>query len=255
MKNYWFVLSLSVVCLPQSAAAIVNVSQSVVDSHEEGWSNTAHLGLDGAQGNTDKISVKADLLSQWQHGDNTDFLLLEHAYGKSSGAVNTDRTFAHLRHRQQQDDVLAFEIFAQTGRDAFARLANRTLLGVGMRLTLHEEPKVSGLYLGLGVFSESERLSQIVGTTDRPTHTMRGNIYVVYRHQVNPQVILSSTTYVQPSLQQASDIRLLEQAALHVGLLENLKLKMSMDYSYDEQPPQTVSRDDLRYHTGLELRF
>ncbi|MDX8388771.1 MAG: DUF481 domain-containing protein [Ghiorsea sp.] len=258
MKNtltpYLIVMSL-IFAVPEGALAIVNVSQSVTDSQVDGMSHTLHISADGAQGNTDKNTMKADILSQWKHGEHTEFLLVEHAYGKSSGKVNTDRTFAHIRHRTQLDDFWAVEGFVQKGRDAFTRLSDRTLLGGGTRLTLLEQAGKRGLYVGLGVFYESERLSQESGTTDIESNLWRGNVYVIYKHQINEQVQISSTTYYQPALKQGSDYRILEQAALHVAMFSNVQLKISLDYSYDAQPPQTIGHNDLRYSSGLEIKF
>ncbi|OIP99760.1 MAG: hypothetical protein AUK35_05990 [Zetaproteobacteria bacterium CG2_30_46_52] len=240
---------------PQLASAIVNVGQSVTDVKTDGMSHILHFGLDGAQGNTDKDTFKADLLSQWRHGQYTEFLMLDRAYGKSSGAVNTDRAFVHLRHRTQINEAWAGEVFAQKGRDKFTRLSDRTLLGGGGRLRVIEEEGVSGLYVGLGAIYEWEKLSPTLGTSDTNSQLWRGNMYVMYKHQINDQVQVSSTTYIQPTLQNSSDYRLLEQAAFTVGMFENVKLKISVDYSFDAKPPQTIGKDDVRYSSGLELRF
>jgi len=258
MKNT-FIPYLSIVllalALPEAALAIVNVSQSVTDSKVDGFEHTLHISGDGAQGNTEKNTVKADILSQWKHGEHTEFLWIEHAYGKNNGKVNTDRTFAHLRHRTQFDNFWAVEAFIQKGRDAFTRLSDRTLLGGGTRLSVIEQEGKRGLYLGLGAFYESEGLSHNLGTTDIASKLWRGNVYAIYKQQINEQVQISSTTYYQPSLSQSSDYRLLEQAALHVAIFSNVQLKISLDYSFDAQPPQTIRQNDLRYSSGLEIKF
>jgi len=249
------ILILLAFSLPQTSWAIVNVSQSVTDSKVDGVEHILHISGDGAQGNTEKNTVKADVLSQWKHGEHTEFLLIEYAYGKSKGVTNTDRTFAHLRHRTQLDDFWAVEGFVQKGRDAFTRLSDRTLLGGGSRLSVIEEEGKRGLYMGLGAFYERERLSKAVGTTDIESKLWRGNVYVIYKQQINEQVQISSTTYYQPALSQSRDYRLLEQAALHVAMFSNVQLKISLDYSYDSKPPQTIRQNDLLYSTGLEIKF
>ncbi|MDX8381951.1 MAG: DUF481 domain-containing protein [Ghiorsea sp.] len=258
MKNTripYLILMLLAFSLPQSSWAIVNVSQSVTDSKVDGLKHTVNISGDGAQGNTEKNTVKANILSQWTHGEHTDFAWIEHAYGKSKGVTNTDRTFAHLRHRTRLDDFWAVEGFVQKGRDAFTRLSDRTLLGGGARLSVIEKEGKRGLYVGLGAFYERERLIQDVGTTDIESKLWRGNVYVIYKQQINEQVQISSTTYYQPALSQNSDYRLLEQAALHVAMFSNVQLKISLDYSYDSKPPQTIRQNDLRYSTGVEIKF
>jgi len=241
--------------MPKLAFAIINVEQSVTDNKVDGVRHTINIDVDGAKGNTQTITLRGNLLSQWRHGKHTEFFLLNHAYGKSRGTINTDRTFIHLRHRTQINAPWAVETFAQKGRDAFTRLSDRSLLGAGIRLSAFEKEAVRVFYLGIGTFYETERFSQKSGTTDSQSSLWRGNAYAIYKHQINPQIQLSSTTYFQPSLRDSNDYRLLEEAALHIGMFENIKLKISLDYSFDSKPPQQIGKDDLLYTSGLEFRF
>ncbi len=241
--------------LPQTAQAIVSIDQTIADSKQQGLTHQLHLALDGASGNTEKNSIKADLLSQWRHGQHVDFLIVKHAYAKSSGAVNTDRTFLHLRHRTELENDWAAEVFVQTGRDNFTRLSNRSLAGGGARFTAVEDAQSLAVYLGLGAFYESEILNKKVGTTDLDTQLWRGNFYLVFRKVINEQVGISSTTYYQPSIEGGNDYRLLEEASARIQMFENVELKLSIDYTYDSRPPQTVKPNDFRYSTGFEIRF
>ncbi len=240
---------------PYTAQAIVSIDQSIAGDRQDGVSHKAHLSFSGASGNTVTSSLTADVLSQWRHGKHLDFLLLQHAYGKSNGATNTDRTFLHLRHRIQLQPVWATEMFAQIGQDTFTRLSNRTLAGGGARLTVMENAGEAAVYLGMGAFYEREQLNAAAGTTDLESKLWRGNFYMVIQAQINAQLMVSSTTYYQPSMQGGADYRLLEEASAKVQVFENIDLKLGLEYSFDSRPPQTVKSDDFRYHTGFEIQF
>lgn len=236
--------------------AIVNVEQAIIGPGKEGLSSHAELAIDGSSGNTNKNSIRAELLSQWLHGPHTEFLWLQYAYGKSNGLVDTNRFFAHLRHRTMVGEAWGVEAFAQAGRDPFARLSLRTLLGGGVRWTLLEAAGKAGVYFGLGAFYEHERLSPKAGTTDPlDSRLWRANSYLVLKRQLNDQIRLYSITYYQPAFRRMADYRLLEQLAAAIRLYKQLDLKLNLDIAHDSEPPQGVRKTDVRYSTGIAVDF
>jgi putative salt-induced outer membrane protein YdiY len=254
-KTFWLSLC-SAFLLPAPAFAIVNVEQAIIGRPAEGLHTTLDLLASGASGNTDKSAVNVNLLSLWQHGANTEYLQVRYAYGKSNGKTDTDNAFVHLRHRTAIGENWGVEEFVQTGRDRFARLARRTLLGGGLRSTLFEEEQKSALYLGLGAFYEWERLNYVPGTTDVLRKQLwRANSYLIWKRQFNEQVRFNNTLYYQPALADTANYRVLEQALMLVKLDENLDFKVSLDVAYNSQPPQTVKKRDVLYSTGLQFSF
>lgn len=239
-----------------AAPAIVNVEQAIIGPPSAGLHTTADWLASGASGNTEKSSNTAGFLSLWQHGEHTEFLQMQYAYGKSNGQVDTDRAFAHLRHRTALDAGWAVEGFVQVGRDSLARLMQRALAGGGLRWRLFEDDRKFAGYLGCGAFHEQETLSGELGTTD-PTQAgrWRANSYLVLKRQLNGQVRLNNIAYYQPDTADTADFRILEQASMLVKLVQNLDLKVSLEIAYDSKPPQTVHKMDALYSTGLELSF
>ena len=239
-----------------SANAIVNVEQAIIGKPSEGIHTTVDLLASGASGNTEKSATKANLLSLWQHGRHTEYLQMQYAYGKSNGKVDTDSAFAHLRHRTDISPSWGVEIFAQTGRNPFARLAQRTLFGDGVRWVMFEQENKSAGYLGVGAFHEREILNSKLGTTDPVSVSLwRANTYLVLKYRFNEQVRLYSTTYYQPAVKDTGDYRALEQASMLVRLAENLDLKLNLDVTFDSRPPQSVEKRDVLYSSGLEYSF
>ncbi len=254
---HWkYLFGISCALLVPPAAAIVNVEQAIIGQPAEGMHTTVDLAFNGANGNTDKSSNKVDLLTLRRHDVHTEFLQLQYVYGKSRGVVDTDRAFAHLRHRTALSPDWAVEGFGQVGRDPFARLTQRALLGGGLRWVLFEQDLKFAGYLGFGAFREHEVFAHKQGTSD-PARALlwRGNSYLVFKRQLNDQVRVYSTTYYQPAFADATDFRVLEQASVLVKLAEKLDLKLSLDISFDSKPPQTVHKRDLLYSTGLEFSF
>jgi len=251
-----FAIVPALLAFPASALAIVNVEQAIIGPSEDGFHNRAEVAVDGSSGNTVKTTARAELLSQWQHGRHAEFLWGQYAYGKSSGVVDTNRYFVHLRHRTMVGERWGVEVFGQIGRDPFARMSLRTLLGGGVRWTLMEKANKAAVYFGLGAFHEHEKLSPKAGTTDAlDSRLWRGNSYLVLKGQLNDHVRLYNTTYYQPAFRDMADYRILEQFSVAVGLAENLDLKLSLDVVHDSKPPQGVRKTDVRYSTGLAVDF
>lgn len=238
------------------AHAIVNVEQAIIGKSADGLHSSVSLLANGASGNTEKNASRADALLLWQHNGDTEFVQVQYAYGRSRGQLDIDRAFVHARHRSGLGNGWAAEGFVQTGRDRFARLSQRTLLGGGLRWTLFEEEKKAAGYLGFGAFHEREVLNPKFGTNDSlQVDLLRANSYLVLKQQFNEQVRFNNTAYYQPVLSGAADFRLLEQASLLVKLTEKLDLKLSLEIAFDSRPAQTVQQRDLFYSTGLEFSF
>lgn len=228
----------------------------MIGQPSEGLHITFDLLADGASGNTRKSSTRVDMLNLWQHDGDTEFLQTQYAYGKSNGLVDTDSAFALLLHRSEITQTMGAEVFTQIGRNPFARLTKRTLLGGGARWILFERTNKSAGYLGLGAFHERETLTSIPGANDELDRSLwRLSTYLILKRQINENVRVSNTTYYQPSFKDRSDYRILEQASVLVKLASNLNLKVSLEVSFDSKPPQTVRQRDMTYSTGLKFSF
>ncbi|MDT8385278.1 MAG: DUF481 domain-containing protein [Gammaproteobacteria bacterium] len=238
------------------ANAIVNVEAMRVGPPADGLSGHLDLSLNGNSGNTDKQAIGLDARLQWQQDRMTDFMVLSYDYAESSSVRDTNKTFVHARHVVQFRPRRAWETFAQMEENEFARLAFRGLLGGGLRFTLAERAERLGLYLGAGAFWSRETLEQQPEYTDHGSDSfVRANLYLVYKHVLNSQLSLVSTTYYQPRLSDGSDFRALEQAGLAVKMSENLSLKLSLDIAHDSRPPQSIDNTDISYNTSLSYQF
>ncbi len=236
--------------------AIVNLAELHSQEYKKGFTGSAELSLDGASGNTDKANIALGGILQWRHDPAQDLLVINYSYGESQGTTNTRKAFLHGRHIMQFAPRRAWEVFAQLQNDAFARLSLRALAGAGIRLNPLPAGGPGRILLGLGVFYEHEQLNGdvTIGESLRNT-TWRGNIYLIAAYPAQKRLSLSSTTYYQPALQAAGDFRLLEEAALKIGINGILDLKLSLNLSYDSEPPATVSKHDASYNTGFVIRL
>lgn len=239
-----------------TARAIVNMESLHLQQPKEGFSGEVELAASGASGNTDKSDVAFGARLEWHHERRTDFLVGNYNYGRAAGTTNTDNAFLHLRHVYQATAGLAWEGYGQLQRDRFARLTLRELAGGGARFTLTPRDRDRAAFLGLGAFHEREDLSEKAGTTDAGADRhWRGNFYWVFKRELRDDVHIVNSVYYQPALNEASDYRALDTAALQVDLTDRLALKIGLTVAYDNRPPQTVRKTDVTYRTGLAWSF
>ncbi|MFV1998301.1 MAG: YdiY family protein [Acidiferrobacterales bacterium] len=233
-----------------NAFAIVNVENIRVEKREDGFSGQLRVLASLQNGNTNNNRVGLGSRLQWIRGNITNFLVLNYDYGNSGGATDINKSFLHGRHIVQQNEKWAWEGFGQLAQDEFKRLSIRMLAGAGVRLTLSEKTHKGAMYLGLGTFYSTEKLD------DNSTSSLfRASTYFVYKYSLNPNTHFISTTYYQPALSDPGDFRALQQAGFNVAISKTLDLKLSLDISYDNQPPIGVESTDTSFRTGIEYRF
>ncbi len=242
--------------LPISANAIVNVENMRVGPDQPGISGNIDASISGKRGNTDKNEYGVDGRIQHVQEKTTDFIVVSYDYGEANDVENTNKSFIHGRHVERMKPKQAWEAFAQAEKNKFARLSFRGLVGGGLRFTVAEEANRIGLYVGAGAFFSRETLEARAGLTDHGSENFsRANFYVSYKHKINSQVSVISTTYYQPRLGDARDTRALEQAALAVKMSDRLSLKVALDISHDSRPPQAVEKTDTSFSTGISYQF
>jgi len=246
-----FLLLLMLQSLPTQALAIINAEDLNLTRDTDGLAGKFDISAKGSSGNSDKLSGEASGHMIWKHDRHLDMLVGSFSYGRSRGVRDSNKSFVHIRHRYAWNNTWGLEGFAQAQQDEFARLKLRTLIGGGIRWSYRQQGW--DWHIGLGSFYERERLRT---TATAPiSHLWRGNTYLALRHAFNDRIRIQNTLYYQPAWTDTADYRLLDDAALHIALAENLDLKLVIEVAQDSRPPTGISHTDISYKTGLSFRF
>jgi putative salt-induced outer membrane protein YdiY len=250
-------LVLMLACAWSAAAhAIVNVEDMRIGAPRPGFSGQVNVAVSGKSGNTDKAETQLNAHLRWHREQVTNLLVAAYDYAETNAIRDTNNSLLHARHVRQTSVRRAWELFAQWEENQFARLSFRGLLGAGARLTLLESAERLSLHLGIGAFYAEQRLDTEPGISDEVRENFwRANFYLAYKHRLNEQLRLQSTTYYQPRLDDGANFRALEQAALMVKMTDKLSLRISLDIAHDSRPPETVEQTDVSYTTGLSYDF
>lgn len=246
-------LLMSVYVFPARVLAIINAEDLDLSLDGDGIAGNVALAVNGSSGNSDKINSETSGHMLWRYGQHLDMLVASFNYGKSRGVRNSNKSFAHFRHRYAWNNAWSVEAFAQAQQDEFARLKLRTLLGGGLRWSMQNQ----GLqwHVGLGAFYEQERLRAAGVVVEPVSRLWRGNSFLALRYVLNERLRMQNTIYYQPAWKDVADYRLLDDAALHIALSDSLDLKLSFELAKDSRPPLGVRSTDMSYKTGLSLRF
>jgi putative salt-induced outer membrane protein YdiY len=111
--------------------------------------------------------------------------------------------------------------------------------------------------VGAAYLFEYERLDHRDGVSDsgarRTAH--RASIYITGHEDLSTGVAIVETFYVQPRLDQPSDLRMLGELAVQSKLTGHVALKDGFTVAYDRTPPDGVKRYDTALEVSLIATF
>lgn len=238
-----------------TAHATVNTERFRKDASREGISGSLELSFANRTGNTDLQSAGATLHLGWQRAPHMVLLVGDVNRGEARGAKTINKGFTHLRCNYRMRPRVALELFAQHEYDEFSLLDARTLLGIGPRFTVANGESWA-VFWGIAYMAEWEKLDVPPGGPDAPsTFTNRGSTYLALSADIADRVWLTNTVYAQPDLEDANDLRVLEELSLKVGIAGSLSLLVNATMRHDEEPPTGVRPLDTSISNRLVWDF
>lgn len=251
------ILPLLIVCLsllPGTVSAQVN-TERMRALEVEGFRSTLGADLALESGHTELFEIGARARVDFRRERHYTFATGELRYGTQEGNPFRDRVFGHLRYNYQLLPSLVAEAFSQIQRDRFARLQLRVLAGGGVRIRYFNRKAIK-LFQGTTPMYEFENLDQVpLDRHPATVSTARWSNYLNLRLRLTEETRFDATVYVQPRLDQWSDVRVLTQAALTVQLTDAVHLTTEFRLNYDSRPPSEVESLDLALQNGIEVSF
>jgi putative salt-induced outer membrane protein YdiY len=248
----------AILAAPSSASAqIVNVQGALAGDIEPGWSGKLTGTLDWRTGNTDLVQVGGSASVTYRCGPRLALAILRAEYGEGNGTKLSQKTFEHLRGRQELGGRWLWEAFGQHEYDAFRRLSVRALAGTGPAVRLIKTGKTR-LLAGVAYMFELERLDRRAGVSDAGKQSIahRASTYLTGAFALDEdRVTASQTLYVQPRLDDPSDLRLLSETSITTKLSSRLTLTNRLVIAHDASPPDQIEKLDsaLKVELGLSL--
>lgn len=252
------VLALLTSCLllNSPAYAIVNIENMNAQPTRVGWSGLLDTAMELRYGNSEREDVKLGARGDWFGGEDTAFIVGAYNYGKSGGTKDADGLFIHGRYIDAYTRDIAFEYFTQHEENEFRRLSRRDMAGAGVRFTLDEAALKRQNTFSIGVFHSDETISAVLPEESAQGESAwYGNLYWVFKWEINANSQLANTFYYQPVLANGDGFRALNLFALQVRIDGRLSLKVSIDAEHDHNAPSGIKPTDVRILTGLTYEF
>ena len=233
-----------------AAHAQINTERMRRSVDDEGVYLSVDASAAYATGNTEYLRLGLGGRTDMRFGEDLAFIVGRFDLSRADEATFLDRSFLHARYNHALVPRVYLETFAQIERNRQQRLVSRTLFGLGARYELVSQDSL-GLAVGVTPMFEHEELDEELG--EDQSGVVRVSSYASARWTLNATTAISTTTYVQPRVDATSDLRVLNQTALSVGLTRWVRLRVQTNLRYDSRPPDGVERTDFSIENGLVL--
>jgi len=249
------VLILLALLLPARLHAQVDIESMRREGATEGVTGTVGGDLTLKTGNTDLVQTDLHTRLDWVRGSSTTLFVAEGGVGLLKNKNFSSSGLLHLRQTRWLGDRVAPEAYGQINYDRPLLLDFRALLGAGLRLRF-SRGDWGDVGAGASVMWEHERLDLPAGATHAArTRRFRNSTFVSLRVVGGESLVVSSTSYIQPALDDLGDLRVLENLGVAASLTDRLALSVTFDLRYDSGPPDGLAALDTRLKTGLTFSY
>jgi hypothetical protein len=239
--------------LSADAAAQVNTEVLRKRIKLKGISFMLQGTFDGHTGNTKGLTADGLIGGGVSSGRHMAFAFASADYSKLNGSLGIDKSFAHVRYNLELLPWSWWEVFAQAQSDHFQLLKIRNLLGTGPRFAAYEDKQV-GIFLGLAYMLETDVYDLGPGATrDRTPVYSRFSSYLSAHATLSDGVEAVTTTYVQPRVEDPSDIRIGSDSGFIFKFTKIFSTGITFTAHYDSKPVPGVLPTDTELKNVLTL--
>ena len=254
-RSAWPLLITLAVALPLPVSAQVNVEALRQDDPPLGYSGTFGGDLTLRTGNVDLVQLGLNARLYRVTESVTQLIVGNGGIGLLSGSRFSSSGLLHYRQTYQYDGNISPEWWAQVNYDRPQLLDFRVLTGAGVR-TSFASGEWGQFGMGGALMLEHERLN-LPDTAVHADNTteIRGSFFLTLRLVPSENLVITSTTYIQPAFGSFGDLRTLENLRVAASVTDELDLTVSFDLRYDSRPPDEIGALDTTLRTGLRYTY
>jgi len=213
------------------------------------WHGNISIGANTQSGNTDRtnIAIGADALRKTEKDRYS--LKILYNYAKEESDVTARNYYGAGKY----DYFFTRSVYGYLGvellKDEFKDIKLRTVVGPGAGYQFWDYPEKSLLFeAGLSYFSEN--LSE---GEDKDWITARLAADLMYK--IRNAIVFSDDLIFYPSLENARDYKLRNEASLNSPLAAGWSLKLANILEYDGNPPEDIKNSDWYWILALQYGF
>ena len=220
---------------------------------EKGFSFILQGTFDGRTGNTTGLTADGLIGAGVATNRHLAFVFASIDYSRLNGTLGVDKSFAHARYDYELESHLWWEVFVQAQSDVFEKIKLRDLFGTGPRFALYHDKQL-GLYLGMAYMFERDVFDVEVGSDEaRVQFANRASIYLTAHAVLREGIDAVTTTYVQPRIEDPSDIRIQSESGFLFKVSSWLSTSISFVTHYDSNPPAGVLPTDTELKNAITV--
>lgn len=234
-----------------NAFAQVNIEKYNNLNSTNGLNGNLSFYISSKTGNTDIQEFEIDGRINLKGDNYYSFLIGQGEYGWNKGKEYSNNALLHFRYIREIDDIFNPEFFSQINYNKSRLLLFRSLAGIGLRTTIISDSNNNFTY-GTAYMYEYEHLDVV---NINKTYHHRWSNYISYSASLSKSSRLSIVIYAQPRFDDFSDIRMLSENHLGVGLTDKLSLSINFSMMYYSKPPLEVKELDTNTKVGLTIKL
>ena len=220
-----------------------------------GYSGTFGGDLTLRTGNVDLIQLGLNARLYKATESITRLIVGNGGLGLLSGSSFASSGLLHYRQTYHYNETIFPEWWGQLNYDRPQLLDFRAITGGGVR-TSFASGEWEQFGMGAALILEHERLNlPDTAIHDDQTTVIRWSYFLTLRLVPNENLVITSTTYLQPVFSTFSDLRTLENLRVAASVTDELDLTVSFDLRYDSRPPDEIGALDTSLRTGLRYTY
>jgi hypothetical protein len=237
------------------AEAQVNTESLRKRIKERGFSLFVQGTFDGHTGNTRGLSADGLAGAGYAGGRHLAFAFGSTDYSRLNGVLGIEKSLAHARYNYELAPWLWWEAFVQGQSDVFQRIGLRSLAGTGPRFAPYEDKHLA-LFIGVAYMFERDVIDPATGEAGGQAQVIlahRTSTYFAAHATLNDGIDAVTTTYVQPRIDDPSDVRLLSESGFVFKVNRVFSTSITFAAHYDSNPPSGVLPTDAELKNALTL--
>lgn len=239
---------------PTTAAAQVDVQPLSREAPPEGISGSLNANLSAQTGNTDFAQLGISGRVYRVEGPVTTMIVGNGGLGFVGRSRFSSSGLFHYRKTYRHSTWIWPEWYGQANYDRSQLLKFRMLVGAGARTPV-STGRWGEIGAGQSLMLENERLDlPDTASHAQRTTAVRSSTFFSFR-LVADQLVVTSTSYIQPRLDDFGDVRVLHDLSLGTPVTDRLAMTVSFDMRYDSGPPDGLAALDARLRTGLTWTY
>lgn len=256
MKNHFIpLLLLPFLSVPDFLdAQIVNIENQRITGTTDTvrWYGQLSLGANWLRIKDHVLQVNTAARVEYKKDKHLALLLLDGKFLRAGEQDFNNAGFSHLRYNYKLTKTLVWEAYTQAQYNKLLLIRMRALAGTGLRLRAFKDALGKNrIYIGLAYLYEHNQFLE--GNKDHDWHRLSSYVSATFRP--GEGVLLVTTTYFQPQVDQFSNYRFSSEWKLILPVGKKLTFNADFSWNIDRSLPSGAPQTTYAWLNGLTLRL